>query len=66
MNIIFFGSDQFALVHLKALGASGYQVSACVTQPDRPQGRGMKMAEIIEIPKMGAINVHGSLRSYSL
>ena len=44
MKIIFFGSDDFAGTHLTALLASGYKVLACVTQPDRPQGRGMKLA----------------------
>ena len=43
MNIIFFGSDDFALAHLQTLHAAGYSIVACVTQPDRPKGRGMKM-----------------------
>lgn len=43
MKIVFFGSDDFAAVHLKALLRSSHQVVGCVTQPDRPQGRGMKM-----------------------
>jgi len=43
MNIIFFGSDDFAAAHLKELVASAHEVVACVTQPDRPKGRGMKM-----------------------
>ena len=43
MKLIFFGSDDFAAVHLKALVASSHDVVACVTQPDRPKGRGMKV-----------------------
>lgn len=43
MKIIFFGSDDFAQIHLKALLNSSHQVVACVTQPDRPKNRGMKL-----------------------
>lgn len=43
MNIIFFGSDRFAAAHLRSLIDSDHQVVACVTQPDRPKGRGMKV-----------------------
>ncbi len=45
MKIIFFGSDDFAAAHLKALLASDNDVVAVVTQPDRPKGRGMKVVE---------------------
>src|SRR3989344_2026568 len=110
MNIIFFGSDDFALVNLERLARSSFSVAACVTQPDKPKGRGMKVAsspikefalknkiplllpadlreisfinalkeiqadlfvviaygkilpaEILNIPKIFCINVHGSL-----
>jgi len=44
MKIIFFGSDDFAQTHLEALMDSSHEVVACVTQPDRPRNRGMKMA----------------------
>ena len=43
MNIIFFGSDDFAEAHLRALIGSKHELLACVTQPDRPKGRGMKV-----------------------
>ncbi|MBF0522045.1 MAG: methionyl-tRNA formyltransferase [Candidatus Omnitrophica bacterium] len=43
MNIIFFGSDDFAEAHLKSLFDGGHKVVACVTQPDRPKDRGLKM-----------------------
>lgn len=39
MKIIFFGSDDFAVVQLEKLINSKHQVLACVTQPDKPQGR---------------------------
>ncbi len=43
MKIIFFGSDDFALVNLERLLKSGHEVVACVTQPDRPRGRGLNV-----------------------
>lgn len=43
MKIIFFGSDDFAGAHLDHLLEREWTVAACVTQPDRPSGRGMKM-----------------------
>jgi len=45
MNIIFFGSDDFASVHLEALFGSTHKVILCVTPPDKPQGRGMKITD---------------------
>ena len=110
MRIIFFGSDDFAAVHLENLLACGHDVLCCVTGPDKPQGRGMKLSaspikqialerqipclqplslkdrgiidslksykadifvvvaygrlltqEVLDIPKMLCMNVHGSL-----
>lgn len=43
MKIIFFGSDDFAAVHLEALLQTSHQMVACVTQPDKQKGRGMKV-----------------------
>ncbi len=45
MRIIFFGSDDFAAVHLTQLLGSDHTIAACVTQPDKPKGRGMMVAE---------------------
>ena len=110
MRIIFFGSDDFAKLHLEALLKSHHTVVACVTKPDTRQGRGMQIVlspikilaaehnipylqpeslktpdsaeqliefsadmfvvvaygkllpqEILNIPKMFCVNVHGSL-----
>lgn len=110
MRIVFFGSDDFAAVHLEKLIHSTHHVWACVTQPDKPKGRGLKVvdspikeltqankipllqpatmkdqdfvnalkecqadlfvvvaygkilpAEILSIPKIFCVNVHGSL-----
>jgi methionyl-tRNA formyltransferase len=110
MNIIFFGSDDFAATNLEELIQSQHKVIGCVTQPDTRQGRGLKVAispikilsethnidciqpeklkdpsvvawlkdkkadlfvvvaygrllsqEILDIPKLFCVNVHGSL-----
>lgn len=39
MNIVFMGTPEFAVPSLRALAEHGYRIVACVTQPDRPQGR---------------------------
>lgn len=41
MNIIFFGSSQFAVPTLKALLETAHKISCVVTQPDRQKGRGL-------------------------
>ncbi len=41
MKIIFFGSDDFAKAHLEYLFKSEHEIVACVTQPDKPKGRGL-------------------------
>ena len=42
MKIIFFGSDDFALVNLEKLVQSEHKVAACVTRTDKPKGRGLR------------------------
>ena len=44
MSIVFFGSDDFAAVHLEHLLTYGHEVLACVTGPDKPRGRGMNIS----------------------
>ncbi len=111
MNIIFMGTPDFAQESLKCLIDAGHKILAVVTNPDKPQGRGMKLVpspvkqyaqeigltvyqpekvrnneellkqikdlepdvicvvaygkilpqELLDIPKYGCINVHGSL-----
>ena len=39
MDIVFFGSPDFAVPSLRALVGEGFNVRAVVTQPDRPTGR---------------------------
>lgn len=43
MNIVFFGSDNFAVQPLLALLASGHRILSVVTQPDKRKGRGLKL-----------------------
>ncbi len=59
MKIIFFGSDDFARAHLEALLNSSHDVIACVTQPDKARGRGMKvvLSPIKECAQEHDINV---------
>ena len=111
MKIVYMGTPDFAVPPLAALVQNGYEVTAVVTQPDKPKGRGMKMVaspvkeyaieknlqvyqpikvrnnpefleevkklnpdlicvvaygkilpqELLDIPKYGCVNVHGSL-----
>lgn len=111
LNIIFMGTPDFAQQSLESLIEAGYHILAVVTNPDKPQGRGMKLVaspvkqyavskeipvyqpekvrnnlefieemkklnpdaicvvaygkilpqELLDIPKRGCINVHGSL-----
>jgi methionyl-tRNA formyltransferase len=40
MRVLFWGTPDFALPALRALGEEGHDIAAVVTQPDRPAGRG--------------------------
>jgi methionyl-tRNA formyltransferase len=44
MLLVFCGTPQFAVPTLEALLAAGHDVRLVVTQPDRPQGRGLQLA----------------------
>lgn len=55
-SIVFMGTPAFAVPTLRALIEAGYPVSAVLTQPDRPVGRGQKLA----MPPVKALAVeHG-------
>jgi methionyl-tRNA formyltransferase len=43
MNIIFFGTPEFAVDSLDILVTNGYQIKAVVTAPDQPAGRGQQL-----------------------
>jgi methionyl-tRNA formyltransferase len=45
LRIVFAGTPEFAVPCLEACRASGAQVVAVYTQPDRPAGRGRKLAQ---------------------
>jgi len=44
MRIVFAGTPEFAATALQAIVAAGLEVVLVLTQPDRPAGRGMKLA----------------------
>ena len=44
MKIIFMGTPDFAVKTLEAMHDAGYEIVLAVTQPDRPKGRGGKVA----------------------
>lgn len=44
MRVVFLGSGRFAVASLEALVEAGHELLAVVTQPDRPQGRGRRLA----------------------
>lgn len=44
LRVVFMGTPDFAVPCLDRLVADGYDVAAVVTQPDRPKGRGQKLA----------------------
>src|SRR5215510_4803113 len=44
MKLVFCGTPQFAVPSLEKLAAAGFDLRLVVTQPDRPQGRGLELA----------------------
>ena len=44
MKIVFMGTPEFAVPSLKALVDKKHDVAAVATQPDKPRGRGQKIA----------------------
>jgi len=45
MKIVFMGTPEFAVPSLEILISSHHDISAVVTVPDKPQGRGLKVSE---------------------
>jgi methionyl-tRNA formyltransferase len=43
MKLVFCGTPQFAVPSLERLAAAGFDLQLVLTQPDRPQGRGMEL-----------------------
>ncbi len=44
MRVVFFGTDDYSLEHLKALIEKGCEIVLVVSQPDKPKGRGLRSA----------------------
>lgn len=44
MRLVFAGTPEFAQTALAALHAAGFEIPLVLTQPDRPAGRGMRLA----------------------
>ena len=44
MRVVFFGTSAFAVPSLEQLAERGHELVMCVTQPDRPRGRGLVSA----------------------
>jgi len=44
MRVVYFGTSAYAVPVLERLAHSDHRVVACVSRPDRPQGRGLKPA----------------------
>ncbi|GIW06394.1 MAG: methionyl-tRNA formyltransferase [Dehalococcoidia bacterium] len=44
MRVVFMGTPEFAVPSLRALASSGVELVAVYTQPDRPAGRGRRLA----------------------
>src|SRR6185437_3631239 len=44
MKLVFCGTPQFAVPTLESLLEAGHEIPLVVTQPDRPQGRGLTIA----------------------
>lgn len=44
MKLVFMGTPDFAVPSLDRLAACGHEIAAVVTRPDRPRGRGRKLA----------------------
>ena len=44
MRVVFMGTPDFAAESLAALSRAGVEIAGVFTQPDRPKGRGMKLA----------------------
>ena len=59
MRVLFWGTPDFAVPTLRALGEEGYPVVGVVTQPDRPAGRGRKVrpSAVAEVARADGIPV---------
>lgn len=79
MNVVFMGTPHFAVPTLERLAGSHHEVRAVVTNPDRPKGRGRKVAAppvkesalqlglpVIQPPSAGDPDLHAQLATLSV
>ncbi|MFA7468343.1 MAG: methionyl-tRNA formyltransferase [Desulfotomaculaceae bacterium] len=59
MRVLFMGTPDFAVPSLVALILGGYKIAGVVTQPDKPKGRGRKLAQppVKEIAQIYGLDV---------
>lgn len=57
MNIVFFGTSQFAVSALRKIKACSHSVAAVVTQPDRKSGRRLKISASPVKEEAGRLNM---------
>ncbi len=55
MKIIFMGTPWFAVPSLEALIKAGHEVAVVVTQPDKPKGRGKRIAPLARVAPLAAV-----------
>ncbi len=60
MQILFMGTPDFAVSALKAIVEAGHGVTSVITQPDKPKGRGHKMAHppVYEYAEAAGLKIH--------
>ncbi len=59
LKIIFFGTPEFAVASLDILVKNGYEISAVVTAPDKPAGRGLEI-------KMSAVKEYARTKNLKI
>jgi len=77
MKVLFLGTPHFAVPTLRRLSSSRHQILAVVTNPDRPRGRGRRLAappvkeaalelglEVLQPASLKAADLSGQLASY--
>lgn len=57
MKIIFMGSAAFAVPSIQALSSSKHEVVLCITQPDKPAGRGQHVTACPVAEKAGELGI---------
>ncbi len=60
MKILFMGTPDFAVSALKSIFEAGHTITSVITQPDKPKGRGHKMAHppVYEYAQANGITIH--------